>query len=238
MLRRVDFIPFLLIAALLFPAAWAQPSAEQQSIPTGSVPSAQRVHKATPAAASGDAGSVVNGVYRNPSFGFTCKIPPAWVLRTDEMNAPDDEATTTHTAKSATNTATSHAGRVLLAAFSRPPEARGEDVNSSILIAAESVAAYPGLKDAAQYFGPVSEVAKSQGFEIDGEPYAFAVGAKTVVRADFEKNVGTRVIRQSTLVILARGYAASFTFIGGTEDEVKELISGLSFTAAQKPQSH
>ena len=48
-------------------------------------------------------------------------------------------------------------GRVLLAAFSRPPEARGEDVNSSILIAAESVAAYPGLKDAAQYFGPVAE---------------------------------------------------------------------------------
>jgi len=234
MLRCVDFIPFLLIAALLFPAAWAQPSAEQQSIPTGSVPSAQRVHKATPAAASGDAGSVVNGVYRNPSFGFTCKIPPAWVLRTDEMNTPDDEGTTP--AKSPGNPA--HAGRVLLAAFSRPPEARGEDVNSSILIAAESVAAYPGLKDAAQYFGPVSEVAKAQGFEIDGEPYEFAVGAKTVVRADFEKNVGTRVMRQSTLVVLARGAAVSFTFIGGTEDEVEELIGGLSFTAAQKPPSH
>lgn len=189
-----------------------------------------------PATASRDAGSVVNGVYRNSSFGFTCKIPPAWVLRTDEMNSPNDEATT-H-AKSATNTDTAHAGRVLLAAFSRPPQARGEDVNSSILIAAESVAAYPGLKDAAQYFGPVTEVAKAQGFEIDGEPYEFAVGAKTVVRADFEKNVGTRVMRQSTLVILSRGHALSFTFIGGAEDEVEELIGGLSFTAtAQKPPS-
>jgi hypothetical protein len=234
--RRVGFI-LLPIAALLLPAAQAQPSV-QQSTPSGSASSAQHVQKATPAAPSGDTGSVVNGVYRNPSFGFTCKIPPAWVLRTHEMNAPDDEPTTTHTAKSATNTDTAHAGRVLLAAFSRPPEARGEDVNSSILIAAESVAAYPGLKDAAQYFGPVSEVAKDQGFEIDGEPYKFAVGTKTVVRADFEKNVGTRVMRQSTLVILARGYAVSFTFISGTEDEVEELIGGLSFTAAQKPQSH
>jgi hypothetical protein len=236
MLRRVDFIFFLSIAAFLVPAAWAKPSPQQQTVSPGSASSAQHVQKATSAAPSGDAGSVVNGVYRNPSFGFTCKIPPAWVLRTDEMNAPEDEETTPP--KSAANTATAHAGRVLLAAFSRPPEARGEDVNSSILIAAESVAAYPGLKDAAQYFGPVSEVAKAQGFEIDGEPYEFAVGAKTGVRADFQKNVGSRVMRQSTLVILARGSAVSFTFIGGTEDEVEELIGGLSFGATQKPQSH
>jgi hypothetical protein len=238
MFRRVDFI-FLPIATLLVSATWAQPSAQHQpasSSSTSSVPHAQKA--VPPTAASRDAGLVVNGVYRNPSFGFTCKIPPTWVLRTDEMNAPDEEATT-HTAKSATNADTTRAGRVLLAAFSRPPEARGEDVNSSILIAAESVAAYPGLKDAAQYFGPVSEVAKAQGFEIDGEPYEFAVGTKTVVRADFQKDVGTRVMRQSTLVVLARGAALSFTFIGGTEDEVEELIGSLSFTAAaQKPLGH
>jgi hypothetical protein len=42
-------------------------------------------------------------------------------------------------------------------------------------------------------------------------------------------------MRQSTLVMLARGYVVSFTFIGGTEDEVEELIQGLSFAAATKP---
>jgi hypothetical protein len=126
------------------------------------------------------------------------------------------------------------AERVLLAAFSRPPEARGEDVNGSIVIAAESAAAYPGLKDAAQYFGPVTEVAKAQGFEVEEEPYEFAVGTRTVVRADFQKNIGTRVMRQSTLVVLAHGYAVSFTFIGGTEDEVEELVGELSFVAGAK----
>jgi hypothetical protein len=119
--------------------------------------------------------------------------------------------------------------RVLLAAFSRPPEARGEDVNGSILIAAESVAAYPGLTDAAQYLGPVSEVAKAQGFEMEEEPYEVLLGGKTLAQGDFQKDVGSRVIRQSTLALLANGYALSFTFIAGTEDDVEELVQGLSF---------
>jgi hypothetical protein len=172
-----------------------------------------------------DAGTVNAGVYRNPAFGFTCKIPAGWVLRTEEMNARDDEGAKPDSGK---------AGRVLLAAFSRPPEARAEDVNGSIVIAAESAAAYPGLKDAAQYFAPLMEVAKAQGLEMDDEPYDFAVGSKTVVRGDFQKDVGSRVMRQSTLVVLARGYVVSFTFIGGTEDEVEELVQGVSFVVGTK----
>lgn len=124
--------------------------------------------------------------------------------------------------------------RVLLAAFSRPPEARGEDVNGSIVIAAESVATYPGLTEAAQYFGPLTEVARAQGFTVDEEPYEFALGNKNVVRGDFHKDVGTRVMRQSTLAFLWRGYAVSITVIGGTEDQVEELIDGVSFAARGK----
>ena len=172
------------------------------------------------------------GVYRNPAFGFACKIPAGWVLRTAEMNARDDEGAKAD--GSQTTTDSGKAGRVLLAAFSRPPEARAEDVNGSILIAAESATSYPGLKDAAQYFGPVTEVAKAQGFEMDDEPYEFVVGTKTVARGDFQKDVGSRVMRQSTLVMLARGYVISFTFIAATEDEVEQLLHGVSFGAAAK----
>jgi len=127
------------------------------------------------------------------------------------------------------STAGEREARVLLAAFSRPPEARGEDVNAAIVIAAESVAAYPGLTQAAQYFGPLTEVAKAQGFTADEEPYEFALGNQNLVRGDFHKDVGTRVMRQSTLAFLSRGYALSITVIGGTEDEVEELIDGVSF---------
>jgi len=174
-------------------------------------------------------GTVSSGVYRNKALGLACKIPEGWVLRTEEMNSQDqtkdEEKPTTQGAER--NTGDQH---VLLAAFSRPPEARGEDVNSSILIAAESAEAYPGLKDAAQYFGPLTEVAKAQGFSVDEEPYEYAVGARKLVRGDFHKDVGTRVMRQSTLAFLSHGYAVSITIIGGTEDEVEELIDGISFT--------
>ena len=176
-----------------------------------------------------DAGSVSAGKYRNSSFGFACTIPAGWVLRTEEMNARGEEDASAQPAKDS-----GKIGRVLLSAFSRPPEARAEDVNGSILIAAESAVSYAGLKEPAQYFGPVTEVAKAQGFDIDGEPYGFVLGTKTLVRGDFEKNVETRVMRQSTLVMLAHGYVVSLTFIGGTDDEVEELVQGLSFTAAAK----
>jgi len=183
----------------------------------------------TTGATAVDNGAVSNGIYRNKALGLACKIPEGWVLRTEEMNsqdqAKDEEKPTTQGAER--NAGDQH---VLLAAFSRPPEARGEDVNSSILIAAESAEAYPGLKEAAQYFGPLTEVAKAQGFSVDEEPYEYAVGAKKLVRGDFHKDVGTRVMRQSTLAFLSHGYAVSITIIGGTEDEVEELIDGISFT--------
>jgi hypothetical protein len=120
-----------------------------------------------------------------------------------------------------------------LAAFSRPPDARGEDVNASIVIAAEKVETYPGLKEAAQYFGPLTEIAKAQGFIVDAEPYEIQMGTKVLARGDFHKDVGTRVMRQSTLALLAQGYAVSITVIGGTEDEVEELVDGVAFGAGK-----
>ena len=218
---------FAIVLSAVRPQARAQSSSPSATSPSTS----KQVKK--PAASAGsplDPGKVSAGVYRNPTFGFACKIPAGWVLRTEEMNLRDGEDAKADASKKADS---SNTGRVLLAAFSRPPEARAEDVNASILIAAESAAAYPGLKDAAQYFGPVTEVAQAQGFEVVQEPYEFAVGTKTVVRGDFQKDVGSRVMRQSTLVLLARGYAVSFTFIGGTEDEVEELVQALSFGASK-----
>ena len=234
---RLYLVPIVPIVALLVSTSPAQQASQGQSSSSKtSSSSSQHVRKSASGAGSPlDAGSVSDGVYRNQGFGFTCKIPAAWVLRTEEMNEQEEEDTNPD--GSAPSADAGKAGRVLLATFSRPPEARAEDVNSSILIAAESASSYPGLKDAAQYFGPVTEVAKAQGFVVEEEPYELAIGARTLVRGDFQKNVGTRVMRQSTLAVLARGYVVSFTFIGGTEDEVEELIEGLSFGARAKPHS-
>src|ERR1700730_3865246 len=60
----------------------------QTSQPANSSSSSKQVQKSAPGADSKlDYGTVSAGVYRNPTFGFTCKIPAGWVLRTEEMYA-------------------------------------------------------------------------------------------------------------------------------------------------------
>ena len=242
----IRIIP-IAVACLLLPSALRPWPAQSRQLSSAS--SAQHVGKPSSAADSTlDPGSVGNGVYRNQTLAVACKIPPGWVLRTDEMNTrpptedpqPKEGPSPDKRDNAPAKKPDASSGSVLLAAFSRPPEATGEDVNSSIVIAAESSISYPGLKDAAQYFGPLTEVATAQGFKVVNEPYEFLSGTKMLVRGDFAKDRGTRAMHQATLVMLGRGYAISFTFIGGTEDELEELIQGLSFrgqasTLKQRP---
>jgi hypothetical protein len=162
-----------------------------------------------------DLGTVADSTYRNAFFGFSYKIPYGWVERTEDMR-DDGEA-----GKSL----------VLLAVFERPPEATGNTVNSAVVIAAESVSSYPSLKTAADYFGPLTEVTLSKGFKVVNEPFDFSGGANQLVRGDFSKEVGTLTMHQSSVVLLKKSYVVSFTVIGGSEDEVDELLEKLNFSA-------
>ncbi len=153
-------------------------------------------------------------LFRHAILGFTCKVPYGWVLRTKEMS----EA--------------SAPGTVLLAAFERPPDAKGDSVNSTILIAAEPVASYPGLKDAVDYFTPLTEVTTAKGFKVVEEPYDFVLGRRHLARGDFKKESGVPVY-QATLVMIANGSVISFTFLGANAEEVEQLIANLIFTPAK-----
>ncbi len=157
-------------------------------------------------------------LYRNPEFAFTYKIPFAWVDRTKQMQ--DDTA---DPAKS----------KLLLAVFERPPEATGDTVNSAVVITAESASSYPGLKTAADYIGPLTELTTSKGFRPSSDPSELSIGSTSLVRADFEKQIGKLSMRQSSLILLRKGFIVSFTFIAGSEDELEELIERLSFGASK-----
>jgi hypothetical protein len=166
-----------------------------------------------------DPGAITDGVYRNSAFGIRYKLPFGWVDRTSEMQ--DDSAD-------------SSGSRLLLAIFERPPEATGDTVNSAVVVADEPVSAYPGLKSAADYFGPLTELITAKGFQAVGEPHEFPLGATHLMRGDFAKPRGTLTMHQASLVILAKGYLLSFTFIGGSEDEVNQLIEKLSLSSTKK----
>jgi hypothetical protein len=159
--------------------------------------------------------------FRCPKFGFTYKVPFGWVDRTSDLQDDTEDA--------AGKTAPRSGSETLLAVFERPPGAPGETINSAVVIAAESLAGYPGLKTAADYFGPITEIAEQQGFKAEDGLYSFPVGAKQLVRGDFSKMRGKLEMRQSSLVMIAKGNIISFTFIAGSKDEVEDLIGSLSF---------
>src|SRR5438445_2790382 len=137
-------------------------------------------------------GAISDGVYRNPSFGFSYKLPYGWVDRTSEMQ--DDSP-------NASNAAAAAKSMLLLTIFERPPEAAGDTVNSAVVIAAEPLSNYSGLRTAADYFGPLTELATAKGFQAVEAPHQYSLGATQLVRGDFSKSRGTLTMRQTSLVI-------------------------------------
>jgi len=187
-------------------------------------------------------GPLVQLVLSCPLLGFAYQVPFGWVDRTDDMNqriTPD----TPHDSPSgnadgspqASPTTTS---KTLLAVFERPPGTEGDAINSAVIIAVEERSLYPQIKTAADYFGPLSEIAEEHGLKMDGDPYWFAVGGKRVARADFKSGGEKNSAQQTSLVVLEKSYILSFTFLAGSGDEIDNLTANLTFTAGvRKPRS-
>ena len=161
-----------------------------------------------------DPGAITDGVYHNPAFGFSYKLPFGWVDRTREMQPDSADASKS---------------LLLLAIFERPPEATGDTVNSAVVIVAEPLSAYPRLKTATDYFEPLTELAAAKGFRAVEGAHELSIGATQLARGDFSKSQGTLTMHQTSLAMLKKGHAVSFTFIAGSEDEVNQLIEKLGF---------
>jgi hypothetical protein len=193
-------------------------------------------------------GPLADQLLRCPRFGFTYNVPFGWVDRTSDMqdNGQDPQP---RSGESPTNDdqaeaepdrrqpASSAGAETLLAVFERPPGAPGETINSAVVIAAEPAANYHGLKTAADYFGAITELSEHRGFKVINEPYLFSIGARQLARGDFSKQRNQLTMWQSSLVMIDRGEIVSFNFVAGSQEELEELIGGLSFPAqAQAPR--
>jgi hypothetical protein len=176
-------------------------------------------------------------VYRNVEFGFRYRIPYGWVDRTKEMREQDAARGSDGKAEKPDGKNKAGAGgEVLLAVFARPPEAAGASVNSAVVIAKESAAAYPGMKTAEDYLGPLTELATSKGFKANGDASDLTIDERELVRADFSRPLTDKLtMYQSTMVLLAKGQVISFTLIAGSEDEIEDLLDGLRFGSPKLP---
>jgi hypothetical protein len=213
---------------------------------TGSLPAQTHKPASTPkTTAEEKCGPLADQVLRCPKFGFTYKVTFGWVDRTADMqqdeSLPDQSANpesgnTAIAASDQPKSVSSASSETLLAVFERPPAALGETINSAVVIAAEPLANYHGIKSAADYLNPISELAEQRGFKVANQPYASSVGTKQLARADFSKDRGKLTMWQSSLVMIEKGYIVSFTFVGGSENEIDELIGKLSFTVGKSSQ--
>jgi hypothetical protein len=188
--------------------------------PRSSGQSSSKPHAKARGNAAPETGSSSDGVYRNPSLNLSYKIPFGWVDRTEDMREGSEMGKSL----------------LLLSVFERPPEAKVDGVNSAVVIAAENVSSYPGLKTADDYFGPLTEMAAGKGFKIVNQPYEFPLGTKTLVRGDFSKESGSMTMKQTSLVFLQKNWIVSCTFIGGSDDEIQELVEHLTFGTAATPR--
>lgn len=192
--------------------------------------------------ASPSCGPVTGQVLRCPRFGFTYKMIFGWVDRTDEMQQDVSSELASGTSKDDGQSEqqqqrqpSSAGSRTLLAIFERPPGAPGDTVDSAVVIVAEPLANYRGVKTAAEYFSAISELAEQRGFTPTADPHPVSIGARQLVRGDFTQERGKLTTYQASLAMIAKGYIVSFTFIGGSEDEVNDLIANLSFSAERLP---
>lgn len=191
-------------------------------------------------------GPLADQVLRCPKFGFTYKVIFGWVDRTADMqqdeSLPDQSANpespnATGSVSDQPQPTSSASAKTLLAVFERPPAASGDTINSAVVVAAEPLANYHGIKTAADYLNPISELAEQRGFKVVNQPYASWLGTKQLARADFSKERGKLTMWQSSLVMNEKSYIVSFTFIGGSQDEVDNLIANLTFVPG-KQASH
>src|SRR5260370_13038498 len=116
---------------------------------------AQRKTAPTPPAKSPATRNEDAQLYHNPTFAFRFQIPYGWVDRTQQMQEGNEAGK----------------AEVLLAIFERPPQATGDTINSAVVIASLSAAPYPALKAPEDFLGPLTELATSNGFMAEREPY-------------------------------------------------------------------
>ena len=172
-------------------------------------------------------GPLADQRFKCPQFAFSVKVPFGWVDRTRDM----DERSESAAGDAIRPTAEPSGSEVLLAVFEHPPEVVGDTINSALIIAAEPLSSYPGIKAAADYFGPITDLAEQRGFTVATEPYAVRVGSQRLIRGDFSRSQGKLTMWQSSLVMVEKRFIVSFTFVGGSDEEIDGLIEQLNFSS-------
>ncbi len=211
----IETMRYILVLALLCSAALGQTAAPAPK-PAPSQPSSQKSPK--PQARNAprpDEGSVNAGTYTEKFFNLSYAVPAEWVVKTADMRA---------------GLQGQENSILLLSAFAKDKPAAGQ-INPSLTISAESLAAYPEVKTAADYFEVLSGVVTNDGFTVLNQPAEIEIGGVTFLRGDFQKQQGDSTVYQATMVAIRKEYVLGVTAITANEEELTPMLNRLHIFA-------
>jgi len=177
-----------------------------------------------------DSGSVNNGVYSNTYFGFSYTYPKDWVVHGDATNQRiielgRERATDTKAlSEPSANVLIKHVHQ-LLTVFQYALGTPGVSNNAAVQIIAEDVRHAPAITDGRVYLLNMQELLTKMGCQmVQKEPAEMIVSGRQFFRQDFRTPVKDIYVQQVMIVYVTKGYALSFGFTVGPDQNIEDLV--------------
>ncbi len=176
-----------------------------------------------------DPGSIHDGTYINPGFGFSYKYPKDWVVHgeatKERIRELGKEKIVESGAVSKSNAEVSVKNTYqLLTVFRYPVGKPGVTVNPAVIILAENVAYAPGVTNGKDFLLNLRAILEKTGAQFTlTEPLEQHFAGWQFFRDNSTATVNGIPIIQSHFCKIVNGYALVFLFIGPDQATVDEM---------------
>lgn len=192
-----------------------------------------------------DLGTVRDGTYINPGFGFSYTYPKDWVVHGQATNERIREIGKEKIVESGVLSKSSAEASVknthyLLTVFRHPLGKPGVTFNPAILILAEDVAYAPGITNGKDYLLNLRTMMEKTGAEFTlKEPAESHFAGTQFFRENATSTMNGIPAVQSFFCRIVNGYALVFVFIGPdqtTVDQMAKTMETLELVAPGSPK--
>ena len=190
-----------------------------------------------------DPGAFSQDVYTNHFWGFRYEAPHGWTAHGDETKKEImavgkslvDQKTLTGKVVANRSDERTHQ---LLTLFQYPLGTPGVE-NQSVQLLAEDVRFAPGIRSGREYLLNVGQVLRAMKTspEFDEKPKEVTYGGQTMYRMDITMKLPTKVIYQSMIATVLKGYGIAFAFTSYSpegRDKLVKTLDSLQFEAPEK----
>jgi hypothetical protein len=175
-----------------------------------------------------DDGEITKGDYLNFFFNFAYTPPKDWVIHDEAVKKRIHERAQEEAAR--TNSLPQLKQTYALLLISRYPRPTAEImVNATIIVAAEKITHLPGQPTAKDYLLSLRAPKAQRGVRaVREELLPFRVGDLEFLRDDYSGEIAGITIREALFVSVKKGYALIFSFTGGDEKSVEEMVKTMN----------